>query len=118
VFTGDTLLIRGTGRTDFRTGDPRAQYESLFGRLLKLPDETLVYRHVGIPRRPGISVSRQEFRKGKNRNPILRLWRAISPRWQTAQGYGLPQRLQSRWVQRLDRGGCARRMILNALNNE
>lgn len=43
VFTGDTLLIRGTGRTDFQNGDPRAQYESLFGRLLKLPDETFVY---------------------------------------------------------------------------
>jgi len=43
VFTGDTLLIRGTGRTDFQSGDARAQYESLFGRLLKLPDATLVY---------------------------------------------------------------------------
>ena len=43
VFTGDTLLIRGTGRTDFQNGDPRAQYASLFGRLLKLPEETLVY---------------------------------------------------------------------------
>ena len=43
VFTGDTLLIRGTGRTDFQNGDPRAQYASLFGRLLKLPDQTLVY---------------------------------------------------------------------------
>src|SRR5216684_7738922 len=43
VFTGDTLLIRGTGRTDFQNGDPRAQYESIFGRLLKLPDATLVY---------------------------------------------------------------------------
>jgi sulfur dioxygenase len=43
VFTGDTLLIRGTGRTDFQHGDARAQYQSLFGRLLKLPDETLVY---------------------------------------------------------------------------
>ena len=43
VFTGDTLLIRGTGRTDLQKGDPRSQYESLFGRLLKLPDETLVY---------------------------------------------------------------------------
>ncbi|MGE5261547.1 MAG: MBL fold metallo-hydrolase [Actinomycetota bacterium] len=43
VFTGDTLLIRGTGRTDFQNGDARAQYNSLFGRLLKLPDETLVY---------------------------------------------------------------------------
>ena len=43
VFTGDTLLIRGTGRTDFQNGDPRAQYDSIFNRLLKLPDDTLVY---------------------------------------------------------------------------
>jgi rhodanese-related sulfurtransferase len=43
VFTGDTLLIRGTGRTDFQNGNARAQYESIFGRLLKLPDETLVF---------------------------------------------------------------------------
>lgn len=43
VFTGDTLLIRGTGRTDFQNGDPRQQYDSIFGRLLKLPDATLVY---------------------------------------------------------------------------
>jgi glyoxylase-like metal-dependent hydrolase (beta-lactamase superfamily II)/rhodanese-related sulfurtransferase len=43
VFTGDTLLIRGTGRTDFQNGDPRQQYESIFQRLLKLPDATLVY---------------------------------------------------------------------------
>jgi glyoxylase-like metal-dependent hydrolase (beta-lactamase superfamily II)/rhodanese-related sulfurtransferase len=43
VFTGDTLLIRGTGRTDFQNGDPRQQYDSIFNRLLKLPDATLVY---------------------------------------------------------------------------
>ena len=43
VFTGDTLLIRGTGRTDFQNGSPRAQYESIFNRLLKLPDETMVF---------------------------------------------------------------------------
>ena len=43
VFTGDTLLIRSTGRTDFQNGDPRAQYESIFNRLLRLPDETLVF---------------------------------------------------------------------------
>ena len=43
VFTGDTLLIRGTGRTDFQNGDARAQYELIFRRLLTLPDETLVY---------------------------------------------------------------------------
>ena len=43
VFTGDTLLIRGTGRTDFQNGDARQQYDSIFNRLLKLPDETLVF---------------------------------------------------------------------------
>ena len=43
VFTGDTLLIRGTGRTDFQNGNPSEQYHSLFDRLLGLPDDTLVY---------------------------------------------------------------------------
>src|SRR5712672_1561065 len=43
VFTGDTLLIRGTGRTDFQNGDARAQYDSIFNRLLRLPDETMVF---------------------------------------------------------------------------
>lgn len=43
MFTGDTLLIRATGRTDFDSGDPQALYESLFNRLLQLPDDMLVY---------------------------------------------------------------------------
>lgn len=43
VFTGDTLLIRGTGRTDFQNGDAGAQYDSLFGKLLQLPENTRVY---------------------------------------------------------------------------
>jgi glyoxylase-like metal-dependent hydrolase (beta-lactamase superfamily II)/rhodanese-related sulfurtransferase len=43
VFTGDTLLIRGTGRTDFQNGSARSQYDSIFNRLLKLPDETMVF---------------------------------------------------------------------------
>jgi sulfur dioxygenase len=43
VFSGDTLLIRGTGRTDFQNGDPRAQYDSIFNKLLKLPDDTLLF---------------------------------------------------------------------------
>ena len=43
VFTGDTLLIRGTGRTDFQNGDPKDSYNSIFKKLLKLPDQTLVY---------------------------------------------------------------------------
>ena len=43
LFTGDTLLIRGTGRTDFQNGDPRAQYDSIFNKLLRLPDETMIF---------------------------------------------------------------------------
>ena len=43
VFTGDTLLINGTGRTDFQGGSAKEQYNSIFGKLFKLPEETLVY---------------------------------------------------------------------------
>ena len=43
VFTGDTLLINGTGRTDFQSGDSKDQYNSIFNKLLKLPDKTIVY---------------------------------------------------------------------------
>ena len=43
VFTGDTLLINGTGRTDFQSGSPLDAYDSLFNKLLKLPEKTLVY---------------------------------------------------------------------------
>lgn len=43
LFSGDTLLIRGTGRTDFQNGDAGQLYDSLHGKLLQLPDDTLVY---------------------------------------------------------------------------
>ncbi|WP_020650743.1 MBL fold metallo-hydrolase [Solimonas variicoloris] len=43
VFTGDVLLIRGTGRTDFQNGDPQRSWDSIVNRLFRLPDETLVY---------------------------------------------------------------------------
>lgn len=43
VFSGDVLLIGGTGRTDFQNGDPYASYDSIFNKLLKLPEETLLY---------------------------------------------------------------------------
>ncbi len=43
VLTGDALLIGGTGRTDLPTGDPAVLYDSLFGKLLRLPDATKVY---------------------------------------------------------------------------
>ena len=43
LFSGDTLLINGTGRTDFQNGSSTDAYNSIFNRLLKLPDETLLY---------------------------------------------------------------------------
>lgn len=43
VFTGDTLLIRGSGRTDFQNGDAGTQYDSIHNRLLTLPQNTIVY---------------------------------------------------------------------------
>ena len=43
LFSGDTLLINGTGRTDFQNGNSKDAYDSIFNKLLKLPDETLLY---------------------------------------------------------------------------
>ena len=43
LFSGDTLLINGTGRTDFQNGDAKEAYNSIFNKLLKLPEETLLY---------------------------------------------------------------------------
>jgi glyoxylase-like metal-dependent hydrolase (beta-lactamase superfamily II) len=72
VFTGDTLLIGGTGRTDFQNGDPGAQYDSLFNKLLTLPDDTLVfpahdyqgrtYSHIGDEKRhnPRLQISSRQ----------------------------------------------------------
>lgn len=68
VFTGDTLLIRGTGRTDFQNGDPAAQYDSLFGKLLKLPEDTLVYPAHDYN---GMTVS--TIAEEKNHNPRLQV---------------------------------------------
>jgi len=43
LFSGDTLLINGTGRTDFQNGNSKDAYNSIFNKLLKLPDETLLF---------------------------------------------------------------------------
>ena len=43
LFSGDTLLINGTGRTDFQNGSSKDAYNSIFNRLLKLPEDTLLY---------------------------------------------------------------------------
>ena len=43
LFSGDTLLINGTGRTDFQNGSSKDAYNSIFNRLLKLPEDCLLY---------------------------------------------------------------------------
>ena len=68
VFTGDTLLINGTGRTDFQSGNPYDAYDSLFNKLLKLPNKTLVY--------PGHDYNKKRYstiENEKNNNPRLQV---------------------------------------------
>jgi len=68
VFTGDTLLIRGTGRTDFQNGDPGAQYDSLFNKLLVLPEDTLVY-----PAHDYMGCTSSRIGEEKRHNPRLQV---------------------------------------------
>ena len=68
VFTGDTLLINGSGRTDFQGGNAKDQYNSIFERLLKLPEKTLVY--------PAHDYNGKKFstiKDEKNNNPRLQV---------------------------------------------
>jgi len=68
LFSGDTLLINGTGRTDFQNGSSTDAYNSIFNRLLKLPDETLLYPAHDYK---GEKVS--TIRKEKKNNPRLQV---------------------------------------------
>tara|TARA_X000001036_G_scaffold137018_1_gene129796 strand:- start:904 stop:1602 length:699 start_codon:yes stop_codon:yes gene_type:complete len=68
VFTGDTLLINGTGRTDFQNGSAHDAYNSLFGKLLKLPEETLVY-----PAHDYNGKKHSTIGNEKNNNPRLQV---------------------------------------------
>lgn len=66
VFTGDALLIDGCGRTDFQSGDARALYASVRGKLFALPGETLVYPAHDYHGRQVSSIAQE-----KQRNPRL-----------------------------------------------
>ena len=68
LFSGDTLLINGTGRTDFQNGNPKDAYNSIFNKLLKLPEETLLYPAHDYK---GEKVSTIE--KEKKQNPRLQV---------------------------------------------
>ena len=68
VFTGDTLLINGTGRTDFQSGNPYDAYDSLFNKLLKLPDKTFVYPAHDYNKKRYSTIENE-----KNNNPRLQV---------------------------------------------
>ena len=68
VFTGDTLLINGTGRTDFQNGNSYDAYDSLFNKLLKLPKNTLVY-----PAHDYNGKKYSTIENEKNNNPRLQV---------------------------------------------
>ena len=68
VFTGDTLLINGTGRTDFQSGSSYDAYESIFNRLLKLPEKTLVYPAHDYNEKKYSTIENE-----KNNNPRLQV---------------------------------------------
>tara|TARA_Y100000817_G_C16767498_1_gene504546 strand:+ start:56 stop:748 length:693 start_codon:yes stop_codon:yes gene_type:complete len=68
VFTGDTLLINGTGRTDFQNGNSYDAYDSLFNKLLKLPEKTLVY-----PAHDYNGKKYSTIESEKNNNPRLQV---------------------------------------------
>ena len=68
VFTGDTLLINGTGRTDFQNGSAEDAYDSLFNKLLRLPKDTLVY-----PAHDYNGKKYSTIENEKNNNPRLKV---------------------------------------------
>jgi glyoxylase-like metal-dependent hydrolase (beta-lactamase superfamily II) len=68
VFTGDTLLINGTGRTDFQKGSPYDAYDSLFNKLLKLPEKTLVFPGHDYKGKKNSTIENE-----KNNNPRLQV---------------------------------------------
>ena len=68
VFTGDILLINGTGRTDFQSGSSHDAYHSLFNKLLKLPEKTLVY-----PAHDYNGKKYSTIENEKNNNPRLQV---------------------------------------------
>jgi glyoxylase-like metal-dependent hydrolase (beta-lactamase superfamily II) len=68
LFTGDTLLIRGTGRTDFQNGDALAQYHSIQDLLLTLPEDTEIY-----PAHDYKGWSKSSIREERQYNPRLQV---------------------------------------------
>ena len=68
LFSGDTLLINGTGRTDFQNGSSKDAYNSIFNRLLKLPEDTILYPGHDYKGKKNSTIGNE-----KNNNPRLQV---------------------------------------------
>ena len=84
IFTGDTLLIGGTGRTDFQNGNPIDQYHSLFDRILTLPEKTFVYPAHDYKGKKVSTIGQQKLT-----NPRLQV-KSISEYVELMNGLNLP----------------------------
>jgi sulfur dioxygenase len=98
LFTGDALLVRGTGRTDFQNGDARSLFDSITTKLFVLPDDTLVwpghdYRghaltSIGEERRHNPRIA------GKSREEFAAIMRALNLAPPTMLGVAVPANLE------------------------
>ncbi len=85
AFTGDALLIRGCGRTDFQSGDARALYQSVRERVFSLPDDTLIYPAHDYKGRTVTTVAEE-----KRHNPRLGVSRSLAEFTELMAGLKLP----------------------------
>lgn len=72
VFTGDTLLVNGCGRTDYQSGDAGLLYDSIVQRLFTLPDETVVYPGHGLADRMSSTIGVEKTSNGRIGNGVSR----------------------------------------------
>lgn len=81
LFTGDTLLIDGCGRTDFQSGDAGALYDSITERLFPLPDETVVYPAHDYQGRTSSTIGWEKAHNrrlaGRSRDDFIALMQAL-----------------------------------------
>jgi sulfur dioxygenase len=98
AFTGDALLIRGCGRTDFQGGDPEELYRSIHTRLFTLPGATLVYPGHDYKGRTASSVDEERrfnprLGGGKTRDEFVSIMRALSLAYPKFMDVALPRNL-------------------------
>ncbi len=90
VLTGDTLMIKGTGRTDFAGGNPAEEYDSIIEKLFTLPDETLVFPAHDYRGNTQSTIGEEKLEnpriKGKNKEQFIQVMENL--------GLPLPEKIQ------------------------